>query len=34
MKASKGEERIIKLLNKSGYRFIREKRFGDLKRGL
>lgn len=34
MKASKGEEKIIGLLKKSRYRFEREKRFGDLKRGL
>ena len=34
MKASKGEEKIIELLKKSRYRFEREKRFGDLKRGL
>lgn len=34
MKASKGEEKIIGLLKKSHYRFEREKRFGDLKRGL
>lgn len=34
MKASKGEEKIIGLLKKSHYKFEREKRFGDLKRGL
>ena len=34
MKASKGEEKIIKLLKQAGYKFEREKRFGDLKRGL
>ena len=34
MKTSKGEEKIIELLKKGGYRFEREKRFGDLKRGL
>lgn len=34
MKASKGEEKIIELLKKSRYRFEREKRFGDLRRGL
>jgi hypothetical protein len=34
MKASKGEEKIIQLLHKSGYRFEREKRFKDLKHGM
>ena len=34
MKASKGEEKIIQLLHKGGYRFEREKRFKDLKHGL
>ena len=34
MKASQGEEKIIELLKKGKYRFEREKRFGDLKRGL
>ena len=34
MKASKGEEKIIQLLRKGGYRFEREKRFKDLKHGL
>ena len=34
MKASKGEEKIIRLLQKGGYRFEREKRFKDLKHGL
>lgn len=33
MKASKGEEKIISLLRAGGYRFEREKRFSDLKRG-
>ena len=33
MKASKGEEKIIEILKKSGYRFEREKRFKDLKGG-
>ena len=31
---SKGEEKIIQLLKKGGYRFEREKRFKDLKHGL
>ena len=31
---SKGEEKIIGLLKKGGYRFEREKRFKDLKHGL
>ena len=31
--ASKGEEQIISLLRKWGYRFIREKTFSDLKKG-
>ena len=31
---SKGEEKIIKLLQKGRYKFEREKRFKDLKRGL
>ena len=30
---SKGEEKIVLLLQKGGYRFEREKRFSDLKRG-
>ena len=30
---SKGEEKIASLLKKSKYKFEREKRFGDLKRG-
>ena len=34
MKASKGEEKIIQLLKKSGYKFEREKRFKDLRHGL
>ena len=34
MKASKGEEKIIRLLQKGGYKFEREKRFKDLKHGL
>ena len=34
MKASKGEEKIIQLLYKGGYRFEREKRFKDLKHGM
>ncbi len=34
MKASKGEEKIIQLLQKSGYKFEREKRFKDLRHGL
>ena len=34
MKGSKGEEKIIQLLKKSGYKFEREKRFKDLKHGL
>ena len=34
MKVSKGEEKIISLLKKGGYKFEREKRFGDLKHGL
>ena len=34
MKASKGEEKIIRLLQKSGYRFEREKRFKDLRHEL
>ena len=34
MKASKGEEKVIQLLRKSGYRFEREKRFKDLKHGM
>ena len=33
MKASKGEERIIEILRRGGYRFEREKRFNDLKGG-
>lgn len=33
MKASKGEERIIELLQRGGYKFEREKRFTDLKGG-
>lgn len=33
MKASKGEERIIEVLQRGGYRFEREKRFNDLKSG-
>lgn len=31
---SKGEEKIISLLKKNGYKFEREKRFKDLKHGL
>ena len=31
---SKGEEKIVQLLKKGGYRFEREKRFKDLKHGL
>ena len=34
MKASKGEEKIIQLLHRGGYRFEREKRFKDLKHGM
>ena len=34
MKASKGEEKVIQLLRKSGYRFEREKRCKDLIHGL
>ena len=34
MNTSKGEEKIINLLLKGGYKFEREKRFGDLRRGL
>lgn len=34
MKASKGEERIIEILRRGGYKFEREKRFKDLKGGL
>ena len=34
MKASKGEEKIIQLLQRGGYRFEREKRFKDLKHGM
>ena len=33
MKASKGEERIIELLQRGSYKFEREKRFEDLKGG-
>ena len=33
MKASKGEERIIELLQRGGYKFEREKKFEDLKGG-
>ena len=33
MKASKGEEKIIKLLKEGNYKFEREKRFSDLKHG-
>ena len=31
---SKGEDRIVDLLNKEGIKFVREKTFSDLKHGL
>lgn len=34
MKTSNGERQIIEILNREGIKFIREKRFKDLKRGL